>query len=546
MKEQKEQYAVVFVPAFPLQAALRNAPEAWDGPVALVDMSPGRGVPRVEYCTEEAMRRGVEIGLTPTQALARCSEIQIRHRVPSLDVAARDAMIQAAMAFSPNIEETTLGTLTLDLRGLVALSGTASRGHAESRSVGEREKEREKALELESEMEVVRDRAWAGLLRDAVMALGFRRVRVGIAPTPTLACHAAVHAAVGDVDEVFRVGSDPERMSAFVSALPVMALGPSSDVTGILRGWGIGTVGELLALGSSALAERLGLEALALLAAASTRHVRPLNCVRPVGRFREVHHYETPVETLEPILFLLRRMVDLLEGRLTLGQWAAAEMVLQLRLDSGEVRSQRLLVPEPTARAETLFRMLHTHLESVRTESPVVEVELEAFPTRVIPRQLSLFEASLKDPHQFQETLARLAALVGADRVGTPVLEAGHRPDAFRLIPPDFENVPLMKDEKESELDRKTPMRRVRPSLPVRVEVTSSGVPRRLEVRGRSASVVVPSGVLRRVEGPWRLSGRWWEGSGWREDSWLVEIRDGVCVTLGWDGHEWRVNAIAD
>src|SRR5205807_2521652 len=92
-------------------------------------------------------------------------------------------------------------------------------------------------------------------------------------------------------------------------------------------------------------------------------------------------------------------------------------------------------IPQPTNNADILFRMLHTHLENFTSKHPIVAIELEAQPSRSVRQQFGLFETALRDPMQLHETLARLIGLLGADRVGTPVLEETHRPDAFRMEP---------------------------------------------------------------------------------------------------------------
>ena len=92
-------------------------------------------------------------------------------------------------------------------------------------------------------------------------------------------------------------------------------------------------------------------------------------------------------------------------------------------------------IPQPTNDVDLLFRMLQTHLENFRSEHPIVAVALSAEPIKPAGEQFGLFETTLRNPHQLSETLARLTALLGADRIGTPVLEETHRPDAFRMEP---------------------------------------------------------------------------------------------------------------
>src|SRR5260370_21381090 len=92
-------------------------------------------------------------------------------------------------------------------------------------------------------------------------------------------------------------------------------------------------------------------------------------------------------------------------------------------------------IPHPTNDVDLLFRMLHTHLENFKSEHPIFAVSLDAQPIKPASQHFGLFETSLRNPQHLYETLARLTGLLGADRVGTPILEETHRPDAFRMEP---------------------------------------------------------------------------------------------------------------
>jgi protein ImuB len=495
-------FAAVYLPQFSLQAVLRHEPEPWRKPVALVD--PSLSTPIVCDLTETARQSGVTEGLTPTQALARCREIVIRHRSPNQEMAATDVLLQCAFGFSPNIEATAPGVCTLDLQGLAVLSQANARQMT----------------------------AWAERLRRVLTTFGLR-AQVGIALTPNLARQAACWS-----QEVVVI----ENPREFMEALPVASLEPSTDVATILEKWGIRTVGELVLLGQEAVAERIGLEALALFAAASTTSTRPLRLAQPAERFHESFEFEPPVETSEPLLFILRRFVDQLCPRLELLQVVAASLRLRLGLESGERLERVLRVPQPTAQADVLFRMLQTYLETLRTDAPIVTVFLEADPGPREQKQLGLFEVALRDPHQFRETLARLAALLGADRVGTPVLDDSHHPDAFKLVPPDFENAPTVNESSASGLLTALPIRRLRPRMNAVIQ-TEATVLANQPVSLRCAAA---QGTLRVALGPWRASGQWWESAAWQREEWDVETSDGTVVRLNQDSNGWQVEGILD
>lgn len=538
--------AVVHVPQFPLQAVLRHDPAGWARAVVMVD--PAADMPRVVELTGPACEAGVEPGMTPPQAMARCRGVEVRHRSPRAESTAAAALLQAAFGFTPNLEQTAPGTATLDLRGLAELDGAGTGDGG--------------AL-----------LAWGARLHAAVAGLGLQ-ARVGIGPTPSVALHAARWPA-GDTAAV-RVAGPVAWVrdgAGFVASLPVTALDPTPHVVEILGRWGVCTVGAMLALGQAALADRLGLEALGLFAAASTTAVRPLRLARPAEEFEEGSEPGHPVETLEPLLFVLRRHAESLESRLGAFGLVAETLVLRLRLESGAAWERRLAVPQPTRRAEVLFRMLQTHLEGVRTESAVTGVVLRAEPARPVERQFGLFESALRDPHQFQETLARLSALVGADRVGSPVRGDGHRPDVFRMTTPDFENAPPATG-RLPDLARRTPLRRFRPPLPAEVAAwldpvfRPGGRPRDADAKvvpfpgtasGTPAAAAVPSGPrpgsvrcaaaggrVSDASGPWETSGRWWDADAWERREWDVALRGGVVLRLVETGGAWAVEGVVD
>src|SRR5438128_9746266 len=150
---------------------------------------------------------------------------------------------------------------------------------------------------------------------------------------------------------------------------------------------------------------------------------------------------------------------------------AAKERTIQITI-AGKHNYERLCrIPQPTNHVDLLFRMLQTHLENFKSEYPIVAVALSAQPIKPAREQFGLFETTLRNPHQLSETLARLSALLGADRVGTSGLEETHRPDAFRMEPFAWEVGAIDLNRPQRTAFLKLALRRFRPAVSASVLV---------------------------------------------------------------------------
>src|SRR5438105_7143051 len=217
------------------------------------------------------------------------------------------------------------------------------------------------------------------------------------------------------------------------------------QIFAVLHKWGIHTLGQLAALDKEQLAARLGPEAVRMWERANGQSSRPLKFVRPPESFEESFEFENEIETAEPLLFMLRRFLQQLSVRLSGIYLVAKELTLRITFPNPprdgfaaankQIYERVFKIPQPTNDVDLLFRMLHTHLENFKSEYPITAVSLQAEPAKPSRQHVGWFETSVRDPNQLYETLARLVALLGNDRVGTPVLEETHRPDAFRLEP---------------------------------------------------------------------------------------------------------------
>jgi len=295
----------------------------------------------------------------------------------------------------------------------------------------------------------------------------------------------------------------------------------------ILHKWGIHTVGQLAALDKEQLGARLGPEAIRLWERANGRSNRLLKLIRPPESFEESFEFEREIETAEPLLFMLRRFLEQLALRLAAIYLVAKDLRLQITFRNKQIYERVFKIPQPTNDVDLLFRMLQTHLENFRSEHPIVAVALSAEPIKPAGEQFGFFETTLRNPHQLSETLARLTALLGGDRIGTPVLEETHRPDAFRMQPFSWATVESAVPSGVTPHALRTAhataaLRRFRPAVSASV-LRDEGIPTHV----RSAEM---SGKIIDERGPYLLSGNWWDEKSWSRAEWDLQLEGGELV----------------
>jgi protein ImuB len=308
-----------------------------------------------------------------------------------------------------------------------------------------------------------------------------------------------------------------------------------AHVLAILHRWGIDTLGQFAALDKEAVGTRLGAIGLQLWERAKGKTTRLLKLVTVEESFEEAFEFETEIETSEPLLFMLRRFLQQFSVRLGALHLVAHQLQLQVTFSDKSSYQHQFKIPEPTNNVEVLFRMLHTHLENFTSASPILAVALKAEATKPSFEQFNLFETALRDPTRLTETLARLTGLLGAERVGTPVLEETHRPDAFRMEPFSWQ---LKETTAEAPPLPACALRRFRSPVPSAMLLVKNR-----PAHFRSAKV---QGEVRHEKGPYLASGNWWDEKGWDRAEWDLELENGALCQCHASGGKWELDGIYD
>jgi len=512
-------FACIFVPDFPAEAIVRAEPELRTQPLAVLEGKPP--LQKVIAVNEKSRQAGAEVGMTKIQ-LEPFTEITLRPRSILQESAAHAALLDCAQSFSPRVEDAAADAVILDLAGLESLFGALPKM---ARDIARRASD----LGLEA--------------------------NVGAAFNPDTALFAA--RGFGGVT-VVPEGKEAERLGN----LPLDVLFPelpapdaSEDTARLLETfdlWGVRNFRSLCALPEIALTERLGQRGTQLQRLARGAVSRTLVPVPPPLIFEEAVELEYPLVLLEPLAFLLAHMLDQLCARLGARALAAQELRLQMHLDEGfqmdchpeqsegpafsprpaplvtlnsKQFTRTLELPVPMLDAKVFLKLLQLDLKAHPPGAPILKVHLTAIPARPRATQGGLFLPPTPEPEKLELTLARIAGMVGEDKVGSLELLDSYRPEAFRMqrfVPRE----PAGNAEKTDGCAPSAPitaLRMFRPPLRVTVRLRE----------GKPVHVICPKrkeiqGEILWLAGPWRSSGDWWEQDGWARDEWDIAIPSSV------------------
>jgi protein ImuB len=495
-------YVCVQIAHFAAQALLRLRPDASRAATAVVAGAP----PLEQVCSVNtvAMRLGVVPGMTRAE-LDAFPGLHILRRSESEESLARAALLEAAGGFTPRIEITsctaTAFVMVLDMSGTSLLFGTIQE-----------------------------------TLKSIARVLFALRFSAQLAVSANF--HAALCMAPSAVKAPAVIPAGAE--AACLSSLPLAVLPLTPQQAETLSLWGLHTLGELAALPEVDLVVRLGQDGkrLRLLARGENPHLMVPE--EPVFTLEEFLALDAPIELMESLLFVLGPLLDQLLIRAQNRSFALASVTVKLTLDGGGEHRRTIKPALPVLQREVLLKLLHLDLQAHPPPAGILSIFVHAEPGDRSKVQLGMFSPQLPEPLQLDVTLARIAALVGEERVGRVRLLDTHRPDSFVM---ERFTVPSATPKQQPGKSNAIALRRCRP--PLTLSVRHNG--QRLDaffLHGKPYTV-------EEAFGPWRKSGEWWTAELWSIEEWDIRATCSeatlLClITHNLLSHHWQLEALYD
>jgi protein ImuB len=314
-----------------------------------------------------------------------------------------------------------------------------------------------------------------------------------------------------------------------LAPLPLQALeGVDAAVRDSLGAFGLASLGGVAGLEPAQVVARLGAKGLR-----AQRLARGEDDTRflpaPVSELvEEVRILETPAESVEPLLFVLKGTLEVLCARLRGRGRAALRLTLTLLLEPDGPQSVPLVLARPSAEPRLLLDLVRHRLEDLRLPAPVATVVLTVDESCEDRGQQRVLGAMPEGDAGLESVLARLATALGPEALSSPMAADNHRPEAARALAP-FRPPPVEQGlqaearrtpSPEAPVDARSGERPVRlfpePAV-LPVDVGPSGELRGARLLGRRRAVLG-------LAGPERIGGQWWTPTPFARDYYRVHF----------------------
>lgn len=330
--------------------------------------------------------------------------------------------------------------------------------------------------------------------------------QLAIAPTRG---GAALLALAGDARPLESAPALERRLAQ----LPVDSLAWPQAVLDALHGMGLRRLGDLFGLPRAGFARRFGSERLLELDRLRGLAAEPLQAITPPPVFRRRFELPGEIDTLESLLFPLRRMSVELQNWLRARDTGLRSLELHCEHANRRRSSWGLRFLSTHRDAGRIFEALRERLSREPLGSPVRALRLSVDDLGAVPGgQLELFDGEHDAQLQWTETVERLLARLGEQALWTPVVVEDHRPEwAGGLEAPAPDSLPRLRGTPGAGGPQSSTPAPPRPAA------------RAGEAISRRPLWLLPTPVLLPstpgiIDEPERIESGWWDGAGVRRD----------------------------
>lgn len=446
---------------------------------------------------QQARNSGIAIGMRRREAEAICPVVTTLQQDRGLEAVCFEPVVVAVEAVVPRVEVAKPGLLMLPIHGALRFYG--------------------------GESEVL------GAVVAAVGRVEEQGASFGLARGPFAAMQAAMQA-----------GPEPllvEDDEGFRSQLDIDAIGVE-EMAATFRWLGITTLGELAKLPRAMVASRFGSEGLEAhrIASGEDREVKPR--LHPDDMAVETK-LEEPLVNLEQAGFLARALSSELTTRLRAEGIAPHRVEIEAEAADGSILLRTWRSTDPMTEAALIERIrwqLHAWVDRGGARGGLIRLRLTPADVSGDGRQLALGDDTITQ-ERAERALLRTQALVGMDRVLQARPQGGRDPaERVQWYRWGEEAGEVARDPAAPWTGRvPEPAPSLVPPAPPTIEVEwEDGIPVRVRLRSRWVPIVSWAG-------PWRHTGRWWEGEGKRDryqlvtsaGAFLCEVRSGHAYLIG-------------